>query len=78
LALWELSRCAGVYEIRCELLPLALRFWPTMRAILTLEIHLDYNLPTRRKVSQEIMQLLEIMEICGFMEIYEYNGIYLK
>jgi hypothetical protein len=49
-----------------------------MRAILTLEIHLDYNLPTRRKVSQEIMQLLEIMEICGFMEIYEYNGIYLK
>ncbi len=22
------------------------------------------------------MPLLEIMEICGFMEIYEYNGIY--
>jgi hypothetical protein len=49
-----------------------------MRAILTLERHLDYNLPTRRKVSLEIMPLLEVMEICGFMKIYEYNGIYLK
>jgi hypothetical protein len=28
--------------------------------------------------SLEILSLLEIMEIRGFMEIYEYNAIYLK